>query len=424
VGVDQARLQRLLGGPDTAWLVDRVRRRIEFGQPLDTAVTLTGSTAGQRAAAHRLLGRPPRPGSSLAISLPEVDQVLRRSGVSPDGLASAVVALNGPIVVRSEAAAETNRRWNDAFAPLESLAADRPGLAAWCERLRRGGVVRRLAGTPEAAGRMLTDLTAVVAALPAGGEPLARFAARTTHDPHALDDDRPLATLALGAIRALRDLPAGAGAEWRRAAWASVGLWRDELSATVLTLGLPGDPHTSTGRALGSWREAGQPVVLTLRQLVRDPPAFRLADIPVFLCEGPVVVSAAADHLGTASRPLVCTSGQPSAAAVHLLGLLASAGAELRYHGDFDWGGLRIAAGLFGKFPIRPWRYDAGAYQTAITAGLGRQLTGRPVHATWDSRLTPAMTAGKTRIDEELVLDDLIGDLADGATARRALPDP
>lgn len=412
MGIDHARLQRLLGGPDTAWLVDRVRRRIELGEPLDTNVTLTGSTPAQRAAAHRLLGRPLRPGSSLSVSLLELDRMLRRSGVSPDGLAPAVVALNGPIVVRSVAAAEQQSRWDDAFAPLDSLAADRPELAEWCARLRRRGVVRRLAGSPEAAGPLLAKLGAVVGALPAGGEPLARFAARCTHDPHALDDDRPLATLALGAIRELRDLPAGTGAEWRRAAWASVGLWRDELSTTVLTLDLPGDPHSSTGRALGAWREASQPVVLTLRQLVRDPPDLQLAGVSVFVCEGPVVVSAAADELGGASQPLVCTGGQPSAAAVHLFTLLTAAGAELQYHGDFDWGGLRIAAGLFSRFPVHPWRYNTNAYQAAVTAGLGRKLTGQPANAPWDPQLPQAMLAAKTRIDEELVLDDLLRDLA------------
>jgi hypothetical protein len=45
-------------------------------------------------------------------------------------------------------------------------------------------------------------------------------------------------------------------------------------------------------------------------------------------------------------------------------------------------------------------------------AGLGRDLTGRPADAPWDPRLAPAMRAAKVRIDEELVLDDLVGDLA------------
>ncbi|HMG30572.1 MAG TPA: TIGR02679 family protein [Jiangellaceae bacterium] len=213
-------------------------------------------------------------------------------------------------------------------------------------------------------------------------------------------------------MESLRDLPAGAGAEWRREVWASVGLLRDELSTSVLTLGLPGDAVSATGRALGAWREAGQPVVLTLRQLVRDPPSVRLAGVTVSVCEGPVVVSAAADELGSVCRPLVCTSGQPGSAAVHMLRLLSASGGRLRYHGDFDWGGVRIAAGLFGRFTTTPWRYDTVAYRAAVTAGLGREMTGRPADTRWDPLLAAAMRAHNVRIDEELVLDDLVGDLA------------
>jgi hypothetical protein len=36
-----------------------------------------------------------------------------------------------------------------------------------------------------------------------------------------------------------------------REVWAGVGLLRDELSTTVLALGLPGDAVSATGRGLG-----------------------------------------------------------------------------------------------------------------------------------------------------------------------------
>ena len=41
----------------------------------------------------------------------------------------------------------------------------------------------------------------------------------------------------------------------------------ERLSSLVLCLGLPGDTRTALGRTLASCREAGQPAVLTLRQL-------------------------------------------------------------------------------------------------------------------------------------------------------------
>ncbi|MGW6204414.1 TIGR02679 domain-containing protein [Streptomyces sp. NPDC055089] len=61
---------------------------------------------------------------------------------------------------------------------------------------------------------------------------LPAFAARVLGWAHALDDGTPLATLTLSGAPALTGFHDGQGAEWRREAWASVGLLRDELSST------------------------------------------------------------------------------------------------------------------------------------------------------------------------------------------------
>jgi uncharacterized protein (TIGR02679 family) len=386
------------------------------GEPLDATVTLAGATPAQRAAVHRLLGRPPRPGGTLSVSLASVDDLVRRSGASPDGLAAAVVALTGEVTDRVAESTEAGRRWAAAYAPLDELVSSdggelSPALAVWRDQLRGSGLLRRLAGTPEAAATLLTDLTSVLAQLPVRGEQLGGFAARVVGEAHALDQDRPLATLAFGAVLAMSGLRGGDGAQWRREVWASVGLLSDEVSSTVLTLGLAGDPTSSTGRALAGWREAGQPVVLTLRQLVRDPP--RLTETEVGVCENPNVVSVAADRLGAGATPLVCTNGQPGAAVMRLLRQLSGAGATLRYHGDFDWGGLRIANLVFGRLPAVPWRFRAADYLAACRTNpaAGRALTGVPVEASWDDDLGPAMRRTERAIEEEHVLDELLGDL-------------
>jgi uncharacterized protein (TIGR02679 family) len=342
------------------------------------------------------------------VSLSTVDEVVRRSGACPEGLAAAVVALTGEVTDRTAAEADRDRRWRAAFAPLEAAVATRRELVGWLAGLHSTGLARRLARTPESATPLLADLAAVIGDLPAGGEPLGRLAARATGSAHALDPDRPLATLALGAARALSGLPDGTGAEWRREVWASVGVLRDEVSSTVLTLGLPGDARTSTGRALAAWHETGQPTVLTLRQLVRDPPL--PCGPAVFICENPVVVSTAADRLGAGCLPVVCTSGQPGAAVLHLLRQLASAGAVLHYHGDFDWGGLRIGNVVFARVPAAPWRFRAADYRAA--AHRGQDLTGTPVVAAWDGELGAAMLRTGMAVEEEHVIDDLLTDLA------------
>jgi uncharacterized protein (TIGR02679 family) len=133
-----------------------------------------------------------------------------------------------------------------------------------------------------------------------------------------------------------------------------------------------------------------------------------------------VVVAAAAEELGSRCPPLVCVGGQPSAAGWRLLDLLAAGGAEFRYHGDFDWGGVRIAVAVRqrvgqGQARWRPWRYDAGAYEAAAAvhaAGRLPRLAGEPVATPWDPGLAAAMARHAVRVEEELSLDSMLADLA------------
>lgn len=405
-GVDADRLRRLLGDPELHWLVDRARRRLEREQSLTGPVSLGAPTAAQRVAAERLLGRSPGSGRSLTVRLDEVDAILRRSGISPDGFAAAVAALTGPVVPLGPARQAEGRAWQAAYAPLEALAQEVPALVAWAARIRGDGLVRRLAGTPAAAQALLAQAVTALRALPADPPvSLPAFAARLLGGAHALDDGIPLATLTLSGIRALTGFPDGTGAEWRREAWASAGLLRDELSSTVLTLNLRGTP------ALDWMADAGEPSVLTLRQLMRHSPG--VSDATIRICENPAVLAAAADAHGADSAPLVCVQGQPSAAALTLLRHLHEGGAALFYHGDFDWGGLRIASALLRRVPWRPWRYTAADYRAAaVERPDGPPLAGQPAEASWDPDLQQALLQLGVRVEEEMVLDGLLSDLA------------
>ncbi|GAA0428187.1 hypothetical protein Acor_66800 [Acrocarpospora corrugata] len=402
------RLERLLGRDEIAWLVERVRRRIAQGRPLTGSVSLGKATPSQRRTVESLLGRRAGTGASLTVSLDEVDQVLRASGAAPEGLAQAVTLLRGPVVNTAEENAAGDARWQAAFAPLDAHLAARPVLHRWRSWLDATGLVRRLAPTPDQAAPLLEVLTAVLARLPSPGLPIGRLAAETCSDAHALDEGRPLATLALSAAKALSGLPfaADGGADTRRRAWAAVGVHLDELSSLVLCLGLPGDDTTPTGRMLAIARAAGEPCALTLRQLGRHDGS--LAGGLVRLCENPVVVASAADQLGPACPPLVCVSGRPSVAVWRLLDLLAAGGASFAYHGDFDWGGIAIATAIHERYGIVPWRFDTAAYEAVPSA---RPLTGRPLPTPWDSGLAGAMARRGVRVEEELVLADLLSDL-------------
>ncbi len=411
------RLHRLLGDESLAWLVRRARDRIETGRSLSGPVTLTAATVEQRRAVERLTGRAAGSGASLTVSLTEVDRILRASGAAPGD------RLGGRV-----RGAGCRRR--------------RPGraglLAGLAGRDRRDAPAGARARSGPAApwpGRGRTVAAAV------GRHPDRPARRRVLRRRARLDDGRPVGTLALSAARALAGLPFAApgSADSRRAAWATAGVHLDELSSLVLCLGLPGDSRTILGQMLALGRQSGQPTVVTLRQLRCHPGALSAVPVPgppsglaggsgglVRICENPVVVAAAADQLGAACPPLICVGGQPSAAVWRMLELLVAGGARFAYHGDFDWGGVRIASAVRQRVSWLPWRYDHVAYASALTAVPGRELElelelGQAGNAglgpdsaetPWDPDLAVAMRQHNVRVEEELVLDALLQDLS------------
>ena len=107
-----------------------------------------------------------------------------------------------------------------------------------------------------------------------------------------------------------------------------------------------------------------------------------------------------------------CTSGQPSTAVVELLEILTTDGAECRYHGDFDWPGLRVAAFLNTRIPWRSWRFGAGDYESATRRDVpSLALRGAPATSLWDPALAIAMSTHGRAIEEEAVIDLLVDDV-------------
>ena len=83
-----------------------------------------------------------------------------------------------------------------------------------------------------------------------------------------------------------------------------------------------------------------------------------------YIVENEMVFTQLCDRSAQFHSPLICTSGQPSVAALRLLDLLAAEGTELFYSGDFDGKGLSIAAQLCGRYPnlLKPWHMAPGDY--------------------------------------------------------------
>lgn len=434
---DRQALHRLLGGDDTAWLVDRVRSRLPGaeGQPLTGVVRLREPSQDQRAAVTRLLGPPRRPATTLAVDLAVLEQMLRR-GPWPAGLADAVVTLTGPAVDRRAIRATEEDQWARAAAALRPAAAHLPDLLVWWDTWCAAGNLKRAARAeagrrgvppgPGVAADLVAQLRSVLDPLPVPPTPLAVFSRQTVGEAHGLDESRALGRMASAAVAAaFADRQPGDGMTAREA-WARAGVVLSNVSSTVLVLGVRGrQPRTvpavehgtaarATAEALEAMHRARTPMVLTLDQ-VRTAAARPVPPGSVLhVCENPTVVEVVAARWAAAGvtgrEPvLVCTSGQPSTAVVELVQHLAAAGGQVRYHGDFDWPGLRIAAALADRVPWTPWRYTAADYEAACTAGL--PLRGSPAASPWDPELAASMARHGLAIEEEAVVDDLVADL-------------
>ncbi len=404
--VDRERLRRTFADPALGWIVERLRRRLERGRGLAGTISRRRPTAAERAACDRLLGRPPSRGATLAVRLAELERILRHAELSPS-LRDAVEALVGPVVDQRAEKARLDAEWDELFASFAG-ADPRPEVGAWLAERRTRRLARRFSDHRSERGHsLLAAAFDVLRRLRGRGLPLAELAVDVTGDSHALDAGQPLGTLVIAAAAKLGGVGDWHGAQARRDVWAGVGVLLDELSAPVLTVNLWADGDSLTGRLLNLHAAAGEPCRLSVRQLLRHPARFQ--PVPaVYVCENPAVVAAVAHRIGPRSAPLVCIEGQPKTAARLLLDRLVGSGIELAYHGDFDWGGLRIANLVFERHGAVPWRFTAADYRQ--TTG-GTALTGRPVAASWDPQLAPALLEAGRAVHEEQVIDDLLADL-------------
>jgi uncharacterized protein (TIGR02679 family) len=412
------RLQRLLGSEDLARLRRRLRRHFERAA-LDAPagiLRLGEVSSHEYQALASLMGRPLRQASSIQIDIAAIDTGLCRAGIAPS-LRAALECLDGPIMHLPTARAAAFSRWS-----AVADGACHPGLGQLLQTARGLGLLKRLSRqNAETAARIRTSADLVLHRLPVPGLPRAQLAAEVLGDAHALDAGQPTATLVLGVLRLDAPSPVIPEAEPQarlsgtsgielpdeddRTLWARAGVLVNELARPALLLNLPmEDGATFAG-------EAGEPAYATLRRMLRSPPRLAVAGRTVHVCENPNLVAIAADRLGARCAPLVCTDGMPAAAQRTLLARLAGAGASLRYHGDFDWPGLRIANLVMRSFGAHPWRFGAADYTACVANAPGQALSGTPASADWDRALAPAMQERGQAIAEEAVAATLLQDL-------------
>ncbi len=433
--IDHERLASTLGNPHLERFRNLLRRRIETGQSLDTRMSFKDPSEEERRALEPLLGRQAGRGRSITLKASEIADRLAAADIAPD-LRSALEAL-GPALrdLRGLRAAEI-RAWDRVDDHIAAAAVALPELASVWTEARQQGLIRRYSeGDPVFAMRLADELCRVASALGMVKDPkqseakralgerlkaprarrllLQELASRATGDAHALDSGRALGNLATRYAARVGGQSGGTSPEERRTTWSSVGIEIDSVSPQVLVLGLRASGSGAVDALLETSAEVAEPLRLTLRQLERHPPSLRHTG-PVYVTENPSVVLAAVDRLAHACPPLVCTEGQPDGAVGRLLEAIAATGAQLWYHGDFDWPGLRIAGSVMARYGAKPWRLGALDY---LAAPPGPELFGSPATTPWDEKLAIEMEARGRAVHEESVMEVLLGDLAHSESA-------
>lgn len=341
--------------PGAKRVLGEARQRAERGQLGATGFLAVALNDDERRDVGLLLGSEWQI-SARRVSIDNLRKRLTTRGVHLEDL---LVALGGPIddrVVARAAAVESRRLEEAAAASVLGAAIDRlcgpeSGLLerVVADILPSSGTGRRLSR----AGALAQVLDGLDHRNGPNGVSLAVLAAETFGDAHALDQSTPLGRAAARLVGALGAGRAGATSsdlgspdvgtsEGWRLAWWSVGVVCDRVSSTVLVLNLPlvGSPALMALSGV-----MGEPVWLTARILAGGVEAAAALG-PVFVCENPSVVETAADRMGAGSRPLLCTFGRPSLAAITVLRALHAAGVEVRVSTDDDRGGELVRAAV------------------------------------------------------------------------------
>ncbi len=372
-------LRAYLSAPGLAPVWSAARSRLERNglQPTGAVTAdLDHATAEQLSG---LLGETVAPGASRRIRLADLDKALRRSG-GGRGLVSVLEILDGRTVVDRRAARNRDHAdWAEVWQRLDVALRDAglagaPWVPEWIAALKRGGMLTRAGSF--AAGQALGNAVAGLALLleaverrevAAGTEhtwELAALASRVTGTAHGFDETTLASSVLLRAAAQALDRPVPESAADRRELWGALGVATDMLSGTVLSWQVRPPGRDSWSAMMRDRADLGLMTHLTLHELaVAGSVSWLPAGQVVSVCENPQVMQAAV-RAATAA-PLLCLSGNPASVGTQLLRRLIAAGNPVRYHGDFDWPGVAIAARVLEP-GATPWRMSAEDYTGAV----------------------------------------------------------
>jgi len=399
-------------GPEYRRLLNAARRSLErTGGELDGSIGITSPTDTERKAIIGITGQYREAGvGRLTVRLSDLDAAVAEATGS--GLAELLAAVSGGPLRDRPAERERLAAGVDKCVRLlnDSYLASFEWFSSWVAGLRADGTLTRLVNASDI-GPVLQAIN-VLEAMDGREAPvlLQALAAEVTGDTKALAHPGTLSSLVLRALALRLGVPRPLSAEDRRELWDQFDVVVDDLASRVLVLGL-----TAVGDGLGDWLTSaarrGIPFYVTLQQLVSMPVSVR--EPVVYVCENPAVLRAASGSLGSLSMPLICTEGRPSTAFHRLASAVVDGDGELRYHGDFDWPGISIAASVIARHGAVPWRLGTADYLAGARTASDESvpLSGPPLETPWDPSLSATMITTGQVVYEESVTDALLADL-------------
>lgn len=351
------------------------------------------------------------------VDLTELDQRLAdRSGIG--GLDAVLTAVFGTPPTDRPARRAAARAAREEPLVLAAELVNTSWSPQWVAQLRRLGLLTGRADATElvtSAAVVLNHLTPhdEGSAPPAPAWPGAvgtrsrvELAARLLGDAHGLDPDTVLHRVVLHGLAAASAQQTPDGARDRDALWARYGIAPDLLSRTCLVWRLRAHDSGPLTDRLDLAHASGDPVHVTDWD-VRRAGGLRLScEEHVLVCENPRVLEAFAEQK-VPGWTVVCTAGEPNLIVRSIVDALASSVGGVRYHGDFDWGGIRIADRLIDPPHLVPWLMEVDDYLAALRPD-GPPLVGTPVEPSWSPELGAAMRAHGRAVHEESTLTRML----------------
>ena len=327
------------------------------------------------------------------------------------------------IQTKKEQREEQDTRWETM---LREAAAD-AGLtraAEWLEGLKTPGcpgrllLTRALKEDPRQAGIALQQALGCLRWLeehPGQRVRLAVLSAEVTTDPHALDGDTLTGRLLIQMLAWVQGVSPPNNVAEREELFLQFAILLDSISSTVAQVGLILETETGEHPAWQALRLGYEIATLTPANLNRIS-SCRSPSGRVYCVENQMVFSQLTDHADRFHSPLVCTSGQPSAAALRLLDLLAKSGTAIYYAGDFDGKGLDIAAQMVERYGdlVHLWRLTPEDYERCRSEVPLSEISFNQLSSARVVQHIPvaeAVRAKRLAGYQERLLEDMLADL-------------